>query len=96
MRTRTNALIGGQISGYAQDVFQTELHGFLLAKGADGPVTQIDVPGAPRTIAGGLNDSGQLVGLYQNPNAEMSAQRGRAASMPLLETLGLGEREEKR
>jgi hypothetical protein len=36
------------------------------------------------------------VGLYQNPNAEMSAQRGRAASMLLLETLGLGEREEKR
>jgi hypothetical protein len=88
----------GQISGTASGFDVTEQHGFLLAQGADGPVTQIDVPGAPSTGVGGLNDRGQLVGLYENPNAEVSAQRSRTAATPQLDalSLGLGGREETR
>jgi len=36
-------------------------HGFLLNKGT---FTTIDVPGATRTQAGGINDRGQIVGDY--------------------------------
>jgi probable HAF family extracellular repeat protein len=43
--------------------------GFLLARGAGGPFTPIQFPGAPQTFAFGLNDRGQLVGAYVNPNA---------------------------
>ena len=64
--------------------------GFLLDDGADGPVTWIDVPGAPRTIVGGLDDRGRLVGVYENPNAAPSS----AMSMPLLD--GLAARKENR
>jgi hypothetical protein len=46
-----------------------EIHGFLLAKGASGPFTPIDVPGAPASGATGINDRGQIVGLYANPAA---------------------------
>jgi probable HAF family extracellular repeat protein len=78
----------GQIAGLTGDV--TEGHGFLLAEGADGPVAQIDVPGAPRTSVYGLDDRGRLIGVYENPNAAPSAQRSRAAAMPLLDALPLG------
>jgi hypothetical protein len=44
--------------------------GFLLASGANGPLTPVDVPGAPRTAPAALNDRGQIVGLYENPNAQ--------------------------
>ena len=47
----------------------TELHGFLLAKGPLGPFTPIDFPGAPNTVAFGINDRGQIVGVYENPDA---------------------------
>lgn len=43
--------------------------GFLLAKGVKGPFTPIEVPGAPRTFVFGLNDRGQLVGSYEDPDA---------------------------
>ena len=45
------------------------LHGFLLAKGVEGPFTPIDFPGAPGTGATGINDRGQIVGIYENPDA---------------------------
>jgi probable HAF family extracellular repeat protein len=41
--------------------------GFFLARGARGPFTPLDVPGAPRTVAFGLNDAGAIVGRYENP-----------------------------
>jgi uncharacterized membrane protein len=43
---------------------------FLLAKGANGPFTPIEVPGAPRTFAFGLNDAGAIVGVYENPASQ--------------------------
>jgi uncharacterized membrane protein len=49
--------------------------GFLLAKGVEGPFTLINFPGAPRSIANGINHRGQIVGNYQNPNATPSRQR---------------------
>jgi YD repeat-containing protein len=61
----------GQIVGYiaaptATDPFLPGARGFLLARGARGPFTSIDVPGAPRNLVRGLNDRGQLVGSYEN------------------------------
>ena len=68
----------GQIVGYTTDgpgIRQNqEIHGFLLVKGASGPFTAIDVPGAPATGATGINDRGQIVGLYANPTATPSPQ----------------------
>jgi probable HAF family extracellular repeat protein len=63
----------GQIVGFtAVDAVLTDAHGFLLAKGAKGPFTPIDVPGAPRTIASGINDLGQIIGRYENPDVAPS------------------------
>jgi probable HAF family extracellular repeat protein len=72
----------GQIVGYTVDdpVTLAGARGFLLAKGARGPVTTISFPGAPRTIATGINDQGQIVGFYENPNAPPS--RPAAARLP--------------
>ena len=84
----------GDISGYAfsptADDNLAGARGFLLTDGADGPITWLDVPGAPRTIVGGIDDDGRLVGLYENPNAAPSAQRSPAAAMRVLDTLSLG------
>ena len=68
---------------------QSSEHGFLLAKGADGPVTQIDVPGAPNTSVYGLDDRGRIVGFYDNPNAAPARSASRAAAS-LLDALPLG------
>ena len=60
----------GQIVGStASDPAGTELHGFLLARGVEGPFTPIDFPGAPSTVAFDINDRGQIVGVYENPDA---------------------------
>jgi uncharacterized membrane protein len=48
--------------------------GFLLAKGVTGPSTPVGFPGAPRSVAYGLNDRGQIVGLYENPAATPGPQ----------------------
>jgi uncharacterized membrane protein len=75
----------GQIAGYvAADELLNDAHGFLLAKGVDGPFTPIDFPGAPRTIAIGINDLGAVVGAYDNPNAATTARRAAG------ETVGWG------
>ena len=49
--------------------------GFVLAKGIKGPFTPISVPGAPRTVANGLNTRGQVVGIDENPNATPSPRK---------------------
>jgi hypothetical protein len=85
----------GQIAGtgIAHDAagIPTSVRGFLLPRGARGPVTQIDVPGAPGTAVTGLDDRGRMVGFVDlRPRATPSAQRGRAAAMPMLDALPLG------
>jgi uncharacterized membrane protein len=61
---------GGQIVGFtASDLAAATAQGFLLAKGVNGPFTSIRFPGAPSTVAFGLNDRGQITGAYNNPNA---------------------------
>jgi hypothetical protein len=68
----------GQIVGYTADVAPdgtaSNLHGFALLKGVKGPVTRVDFPGAPQTVALGINDRGQVVGAYLNPNAGTGAR----------------------
>jgi hypothetical protein len=51
------------------------VHGFVLRSGVGGPFTPIDVPGAPSTPPGAINNRGQIVGAYENPNPAPSAQR---------------------
>jgi probable HAF family extracellular repeat protein len=62
----------GHIVGSIFDALEgatTEAHGFLLRAGADGPFTPIDIPGAiVGTNATGINDHGQIVGRYGNPD----------------------------
>jgi hypothetical protein len=55
--------------------------GFLLARGVNGPFTPISVPGAPSTLAFGLNDRGQITGTYNNPNAAPSPPPATAPPM---------------
>jgi probable HAF family extracellular repeat protein len=66
----------GQIVGsLISDPDLTEAHGFLLANGPSGRFTRIDFPGAPRTVAVGINDRRQIVGAYENPAATAGRQR---------------------
>jgi hypothetical protein len=58
----------GQIVGFTFTDGAT-LRGFLLARGVNGPFTPISFPGAPSTLAFGLNDRGQITGSYNNPDA---------------------------
>jgi probable HAF family extracellular repeat protein len=60
----------GQIVGFTiADPAVAGFRGFLLAKGAGGPAAEIRVPGATSTSVSAINDLGQLVGAYGNPNA---------------------------
>jgi probable HAF family extracellular repeat protein len=76
----------GQIAGYTADAFSdtadANAHGFVLRQGADGPVTRIDVPGALGTGVMGINDHGQIVGVYINPDAVPSQQPTDSADGP--------------
>jgi hypothetical protein len=65
---RTRSRIG--LGFTADDPDLTGARGFLLASGVTGPLTPVDVPGAPRTAPAALNDCGRIVGLYENPNAQ--------------------------
>jgi uncharacterized membrane protein len=66
-------VVGFSLDGPGLDQSQ-EIHGSLLSEGVNGPFTRIDVPGAPATGATGINDYGQIVGLYANPEAAPSPQ----------------------
>jgi probable HAF family extracellular repeat protein len=69
----------GQIVGFAASdlpiVAGVTVYGFLLAEGVKGPFTRIDFPGAPGTFATDINDHGQIVGIYANPDAPPDRQR---------------------
>jgi uncharacterized membrane protein len=80
----------GQIAGYtAVDLVQTELHGFLLAEGVEGDFTPIDFPGAALTAAFDINDRGQIIGAYANPDAAPDDQPG-SMHMPMMMSGGDG------
>ncbi len=55
------------------------VRGFLLRKGIKGPITPIAFPGAPSTLPNGINDLGQIVGGYENPDIPPNPQ---ATGMP--------------
>jgi hypothetical protein len=85
----------GQISGLSLAPSEVDPvaggRGFLLARGVNGAVRPVNVPGAPRTFATGLNDRGQLVGAYENPDAAAGPQDGGSPPMDmpgLLEPAG--------
>jgi uncharacterized membrane protein len=84
----------GQVVGYTVDIgpdgIPTNIHGFALLRGVNGPVTRVDFPGAPQTAALGINDRGRIVGAYENPNLAPSPQRSRAAATTLPVALPLG------
>jgi probable HAF family extracellular repeat protein len=80
----------GQIVGVTgSDRVGTDAHGFVLRNGVRGPFTRVDVPGAPGTIARGIDDHGRIVGLYENPNAAPSIARTRAQWPRLRSPLSL-------
>ena len=73
-----------QIVGFTSDGtgLTADVHGFVLHR-PGGLFTPIDVTGAPRTLASGIDDRGRIVGAYENPDAMPSAHRG-AATPPTL------------
>jgi probable HAF family extracellular repeat protein len=73
----------GQIVGSTSAGPLTDIHGFLLHKGANGPFTRIDFAGAPQTFAGGINDRGQIVGIYENGDATPDGQQS-PMRMPMV------------
>jgi uncharacterized membrane protein len=63
----------GQIAGFTAAAFpltaDSDAHGFVLRRGAGGPFTRFDFPGAvDGTVAWDINDAGTIVGSYGNPN----------------------------
>ena len=61
----------GQIVGVTAPTRAPDGPRVPAAKGASGPFTPINVPGAPSTWPR-LNDPGVIVGAYTNPNATPS------------------------
>jgi hypothetical protein len=51
-----------------------EVHGFLVDTTRGFTFRLIDVPGAPRTVAFGIDDRGRIAGFYENPNAALPDQ----------------------
>jgi hypothetical protein len=63
----------GQVLTSASTDGGATFHGYLLRNGIRGPYTTIDFPGAPATLAIGLNNGGDIVGAYQNPDVAPAA-----------------------
>ena len=59
-----------------------QLHGFVLNIRRGGRPTPIDVPGAPRTVAYGIDDRGRIAGIYDN-TAASTIPTADAAPTPL-------------
>jgi hypothetical protein len=71
-------VVGFTGNGSADDpnrIDVTTIHGFALKRGPEGPLSQIDVPGAPNTLASGIDDRGRIAGFYLNPNFTPSTGR---------------------
>jgi probable HAF family extracellular repeat protein len=80
-------IVVSSVTPTAEDQF-AGARGFVLRDGVDGPFTEIAFPGAPRTLATGIDDRGRIVGLYENPSAAATGARSAAAS-PALDALPL-------
>ena len=52
-------------------------------------MTRIDFPGAPRTACVGMNNRGQIVGVYENPDAAPDGQPS-PMQMPMMMSRGDG------
>jgi probable HAF family extracellular repeat protein len=63
--------------------------GFVLRDGIEGPFTEVRFPGAPRTVATGIDDRGRIVGVYENPNYQSST----ATPRPQLGLLSISGRQ---
>jgi hypothetical protein len=57
-----------------------EVHGFRVDTRRGFGFRQIDVPGAPRTVAFGIDDRGRVAGFYQNPNVTLPDQTAMPSS----------------
>jgi probable HAF family extracellular repeat protein len=77
----------GQIVGTAitNPADSTTFHGFLLARGTNGPYTGIQPPNSAASFAGGINDKGQIVGTAANPDAVHTAGPGMPMPMSLTQ-----------
>jgi uncharacterized membrane protein len=78
----------GQIAGLAASDLPlgagVMVYGFVLAEGVEGPLTRIEFPGAPGTVATDINDRGQIVGIYANPDPAPDRERGPTRSPMLM------------
>jgi uncharacterized membrane protein len=74
-------VVGYTASGFdlADPIVLLDAHGYL--RDEKGRFTRIDFPCAPRTLAYGINDRGQIVGQYENPNAAQSADPTQASDL---------------
>jgi probable HAF family extracellular repeat protein len=63
--------------------------GFVLRDGIEGPFTEARFPGAPRTVATGIDDRGRIVGVYENPNYQSHS----ATPRPQLGLLSISGRQ---
>ena len=63
----------GRIVGFTTDALPlpdaVDVHGFVLEHGPTSRFTRVDVPGAPRTLASGIDDRGRIAGIFENPDA---------------------------
>lgn len=63
----------GRIVGFTTDTLPipdaTDVHGFVLKHRPTSRFTRVDVPGAPRTLASGIDDRGRIAGIFENPKA---------------------------
>jgi uncharacterized membrane protein len=60
---------------------------FVLRKGVDGPFEEVRFPGAPRTIATGIDDRGRIIGIYETPNFEPDVAGARVQPADLASEL---------
>jgi hypothetical protein len=78
----------GQIAGLAASdlplVAGVTVYGFVLAEGVEGPLTRIEFPGALGTLATDIDDHGQIVGIYANPDAAPDRRRSPTRSPMLM------------
>jgi hypothetical protein len=90
-------VVGFTGNGSANDpnrIDTTTVHGFAYKKGPEDALTPIDVPGAPNTLASGIDDRGRIAGFYLNPNFTPSTERTRTGApmeAPPPEMLVAGE-----